>query len=182
MDAGFTAQEQTVANASRERQITRFCCYSGVRAFSHLHRFAAERMTPAPALHLRTYAAIALMVVLSSFGDMFLSLGMKRIGAVHSWDFAVLGSFAARVLTSGTIWLGIGLLLLFFVCYLAALSWADFSFLKPSMAIGYAFVAFLGYQFLGENVSPTRWTGVACICSGVAIVGLTKIRTTGPHT
>lgn len=138
-------------------------------------------MTRMPALHLRTYAMIALMVALSSLGDMFLSLGMKRIGAVHGWDLDVLASFCARVLTSGSIWLGIAFLLLFFVCYLAVLSWADFSFLKPSMAVGYAFVTFLGYRFLSEAVSPTRWTGVAFICFGVALVGLTKIRTTEPR-
>ena len=121
---------------------------------------------------------IVLMAVLSSVGDMFLSLGMKRIGAVHGWDLDVLAPFLARVLSSGTIWLGIAFLLSFFVCYLAVLSWADFSFLKPSMAVGYAFVAFLGYRFLGETISPSRWTGVLFICVGVGLVGLTKIRTT----
>ena len=124
---------------------------------------------------------IALMVGLSSVGDMYLSLGMKRLGAVHGWNFEVLASFAARILTSGTIWLGITFLLFFFIAYLAVLSWADFSFLKPSMAVGYAFVAFLGYRFLGETVSTTRWTGVVLICFGVALVGLTKIRTTEPR-
>lgn len=140
------------------------------------------QMTRMPALHLRTYAMMALMVALSSVGDMFLSLGMKRIGAVHGWSFDVLFSFATKVLASGTIWLGIAFLLFFFVAYLAVLSWADFSFLKPSMAVGYAFVTFLGYRFLGESVSPARWTGVAFICLGVAVVGLTKIRTTESRT
>lgn len=131
-------------------------------------------------LRLKTYAMIALMVVLASVGDLLLSLGMKQIGVIRSWNPAALASVFLQIISSGTIWLGIACLLGFFLCYLAVLSWADFSYVKPSMAVGYGFVTFLAYAVLGEQVSGMRWAGVALICMGVGLVGLTKVRTTGP--
>jgi uncharacterized membrane protein len=48
----------------------------------------------------------------------------------------------------------------------------------PAGAFGYALPTFLAVVFLHENVSPKRWIGVALICLGVLLVGLTKPRTT----
>ncbi len=131
-------------------------------------------------LRIRTYGLIAALIVSSSVGNLFLSLGMKCIGDPGSFAPAALSSHFVRIVTSGTIWLGIGFLLLFFVCYLTVLSWADYSFVKPSMAVGYAFVTLLGFFVLGEHVTLMRWLGVGLICSGVALVGRTEVRTTLP--
>jgi drug/metabolite transporter (DMT)-like permease len=129
-------------------------------------------------LRLRTYAFIVALVVFSSVGNLFLSLAMKRIGDPHVWTAAALFDHLLRILASGDIWIGIAFQLLFFVGYLTVLSWADFSFVKPSMAIGYALVTLLGALVLGEPVSLLRWLGVALICSGVALVARTDVRTT----
>ncbi len=59
-----------------------------------------------------------------------------------------------RAFDSGTLWLGISLLMLFFVSYMLVLSWADFSYVSPASAVGYVLVALMGYFFLGEHV-PT---------------------------
>jgi len=84
----------------------------------------------------------------------------------------------ARVLSSGTIWLGIALLLTFFVAYMLVLSWADYSFVQPASAMAYAVVALLATLLLGEVVSPLRWAGIAVICAGVFVVGHTHPNTT----
>jgi len=119
------------------------------------------------------------MVLFSSVGDILLSKGMKQIGAVSLTSRASLAAAFVRTVTSGTIWLGITGLLLFFVCYLVVLSWADYSFVLPASASGYAIVPLLGYVLLGEVVPSTRWLGVVCICLGVLLVGRTPPRTTG---
>ena len=129
-------------------------------------------------LRLKIYGMITLMVLLGCTGDMLLSLAMKRIGPIQDWSPGALASVFLQTITSGTVWLGILLLLGFFVCYLTALSWVDFSYLKPSMAVSYAFVTFLAYKVLGETVTPLRWAGVALICFGVAVVAMTRLRTT----
>ncbi len=136
-------------------------------------------MSPSRTLRARTYALIVLMVLFSSVGDVLLSKGMKQIGAVSLTSRASLATAFVRTVTSGTIWLGITGLLLFFVCYLVVLSWADYSFVLPASASGYAIVPLLGYVLLGEVVPSTRWLGVVCICLGVLLVGRTPPRTTG---
>lgn len=136
-------------------------------------------MSPSRTLRARTYALIVLMVLFSSVGNVLLSKGMKQIGAVSLASRASLATAFVRTVTSGTIWLGITGLLLFFVCYLVVLSWADYSFVLPASASGYAIVPLLGYVLLGEVVPSTRWLGVVCICLGVLLVGRTPPRTTG---
>ena len=128
-------------------------------------------------LHKKTYALLASMVFFSSLGNVLLSRGMKQIGEIRDFSPAALATVFVKVFTNGSIWLGILSLLVFFVSYLLLLSWADFSYVQPASAIGYALVAVLGYFVLGEFVSMTRSTGVLFICAGVALVGGTEPRT-----
>jgi hypothetical protein len=129
-------------------------------------------------LHGKTFALILLMVVFGPLGDVFLSKGMKRIGPVQDWSPASLAQRFVQVFTSGYIWLGIGSLLAFFVCYLLVLSWADYSFVQPASAVSYGIVALLGFLVLGEVVTSGRWIGVLVICLGVLLVSHTPPRTT----
>jgi drug/metabolite transporter (DMT)-like permease len=99
---------------------------------------------------------------------------MKQIGEIIDFSPAALASTFLKTFANGSIWLGILSLLVFFVSYLLLLSWADFSYVQPASAIGYALVAVLGYFVLGEFVSPIRWIGVLIICLGVALVGWTE--------
>jgi uncharacterized membrane protein len=125
----------------------------------------------------RTYALLASMVSFSALGNVLLSKGMKQVGEIVDFSPFALVSVFLKAFTNGSIWMGIGSLLLFFVSYLLLLSWADLSYVLPASAIGYAMVALLGYFMLGEFVSTTRWIGVLFICSGVALVGGTAPRT-----
>jgi uncharacterized membrane protein len=137
-------------------------------------------MTPHKRLHIKTYLMVLVMILAGPMGNLLLSKGMKNIGKITtnisspSDLLHVLG----RVLSSGTIWLGIASLLTFFVAYMLVLSWADYSFVQPTSAIAYAVVALLATLMLGEVVSPLRWAGIAVICLGVFIVGHTNPRTT----
>jgi uncharacterized membrane protein len=80
--------------------------------------------------------------------------------------------------TSVTIWAGILFLIGFMVSYMTVLSWADYSYVMPAGAFGYAILTLLAVVFLRENVTPKRWVGVLLICLGVLLVGQTKPRTT----
>ena len=135
-------------------------------------------MTSSAGLHLKTFALIFLMILFSPLGNVSLSKGMKTIGpiALHSpADFLRVG---IQIFHSPFIWLGVLLLLLFFVSYLLVLSWADYSFVQPAGSIAYAVVALWAHFLLHEPISPTRWAGVCVICLGVLIVGHTSPRTT----
>ena len=129
-------------------------------------------------LRLKTYVLLAVMIGCGSFGDFTLSRGMKHLGRTGGKSLGSLKVLFAGAMTSGTIWLGICLLLLFFLSYLLVLSWADLSFVSPASAVGYAVVALLGYLFLGEHVPPSRWLGIFLICVGVGVIGRTSTSTT----
>jgi drug/metabolite transporter (DMT)-like permease len=129
-------------------------------------------------LHLKTIALIVIMVSVAPLGDMFLGKGMKRIPPMSSWAPADIFRFFFQAFTSPTVWLGIGLLLAFFIAYMIVLSWADYSYVLPASSISSGVIALLGYFVLHEIVQPTRWTGVAIICLGVFVVGHTPPRTT----
>jgi len=106
-------------------------------------------------------------------GNVLLSRGMKETGEILDFSPLALAAVFGKVFTNGSIWFGISSLLIFFVSYLLLLSWADFSYVQPASAVGYALVALLGYFMLGEFIPLTRWTGVVLICAGVALVGRT---------
>jgi drug/metabolite transporter (DMT)-like permease len=126
----------------------------------------------------KTYVFLALMVLFNSVGDTMLSRGMKKVGEVHYTSLAGLGHTLVTVLRTPSIWIGIGSLLSFFVCYMLLLSWADFSFVMPATAANFAIVPVFGAFLLHERVSFTRWIGVAIICLGVLLVSRTPVSTT----
>lgn len=137
-------------------------------------------MKSSSGLHFKTYLLIFLMVIFGPLGNVLLGKGMKRIGAVSIGSGAEVLNLLSRVLTSGTIWLGIGSLITFFVAYMLVLSWADYSYVQPASSVAYGMVALLSHFMLREVVTPLRWAGVLLICAGVLVVGYTPPRTTEP--
>ena len=128
-------------------------------------------------LRIKTLVMILAMVVCANVGDLLLKRGMTQIGAV---EISPAGLWHALLLTitSGTIWMGIFFLLGFMLSYMTVLSWADYSYVMPAGAFGYALLTLLAVVFLHETVSPRRWMGVVLICVGVLLVGQTRPRTT----
>jgi uncharacterized membrane protein len=128
-------------------------------------------------LRIKTLVMVLAMVVCANAGDLLLKRGMTEIGAVGISASALSRAFWMTV-TSGTIWLGIIFLIGFMASYMTVLSWADYSYVMPAGAFGYAILTLLAVVFLHESVSPKRWVGVALICVGVLLVGQTRPRTT----
>jgi uncharacterized membrane protein len=129
-------------------------------------------------LRTKTHVLVIAMVLFSSVADILLSIGMKEYNQVSGASPKLLIIAFLHTVTSGMVWLGIACLLLYFVCCLLVLTWADYSYVMPASAVGYVIVTFLGNALLGEEVSATRWAGVTVICLGVMLVGRTPPRTT----
>jgi drug/metabolite transporter (DMT)-like permease len=128
-------------------------------------------------LRLKTFFMILVMVACANAGDLMLKRGMTQIGNVPLTAAGLQHAFFATI-SSGTIWLAILFLIGFTASYMLLMSWADYSYVMPAGAFGYALVTLLAVTVLHESVSPRRWIGVALICAGVLTVGLTKPRTT----
>jgi len=139
-------------------------------------------MTSAKTHKTKTYVLLFLLVFLGSVGNTILSKGMKDVGDLDISHLQALEAGAARVLSSGTIWLGIAMMLGFMVCHMLVLSWADYSFVMPFSAIAYALVPLLAYLFLHEQVSTARWIGIVLIVFGVVLINRTPHRTTPQET
>ena len=114
----------------------------------------------------RKYLVLAGMILFNAFGDVALSHGMKKMGAIHADR---LTDAVAAVFTPWVV-AGILLLLGFFACYLTALSWADLSYVIPATALGYVVIALLSEWLLGETVTLTRWAGILLVGGGVYLL------------
>lgn len=128
------------------------------------------------AKHRMTVSQYGVLLAISGFaalGDFFLKRGMSRLQSIHldRAQDAVLAIFHPYVA------LGILLLIIFFACYLTALSWADLTYVLPATGIGYVFMAFLAVVFLNEHVSAARWGGIVLITCGVGFVAHSNART-----
>ncbi len=128
-------------------------------------------------LRIKTFAMILIMVACANAGDLMLKRGMTQIGAVPLSLAGLEHAFLLTV-TSATIWIAILFLIGFTASYMMLMSWADYSYVMPAGAFGYALLTLLAVVLLHESVSPRRWIGVILICVGVLVVGLTKPRTT----
>jgi drug/metabolite transporter (DMT)-like permease len=124
-------------------------------------------------LKLKTYIVLFLMVSLGTVGNLALDKGMKDAGAVGLSSRAAITRSLVQVLTSGEIWLGIAFMLAFMICQMLVLSWADYSFVMPFLAISYALVPLFGYLWLRETVHPARWGGIGLIVFGLFLVSRT---------
>ncbi len=69
----------------------------------------------------------------------------------------------------------------FSVSYMTAVSWADYSYVMPAGAFGYAVQTMLAVLILHEAVNTRRWIGVTLIVMGVMLVGQTHPSTTKPR-
>lgn len=128
-------------------------------------------------LRVKTLVMVCAMVLCANAGDLLLKRGMLQIGAVELSVRGILQAFLMTI-SNGTLWMGIFFLCGFMLSYMMVLSWADYSYVMPAGAFGYALLTFFAVIFLHESVSPRRWVGVVLICLGVLLVGQTKPRTT----
>jgi uncharacterized membrane protein len=130
------------------------------------------------ALRAKTYILVALIVLFASAGNILLSRGMKQLSAVRVESAKDLVRLFMEIFSSGWIWMGIGALLLYLVCFMVVLSWADYSYVAPASATVYAVVPLVGHFLLGEKVPPLHWVGILIICLGVGLVRHTAPSTT----
>jgi uncharacterized membrane protein len=130
-------------------------------------------------LRLKTLLMVLLMVVCANAGDLMLKRGMLQIGAVQ---ISSAGFWHALLSTihNASIWVGILFLIGFTFCYMTAVSWADYSYVMPAGAFGYALQTALAVVILHEAVNAQRWIGVTLIVVGVLLVGQTHPSTTKP--
>ena len=125
----------------------------------------------------RKYLVLAGITVFATAGDSLLARGMKDLGSVSLHH---LSGLLVAILNP---WVSVGILLLlaFFACYMSALSWADLTYVLPATSLGYVLVALIAHFGFHEEISPTRWLGIALIAGGVGFVAAGPSLTPSPQ-
>ena len=103
----------------------------------------------------RQYLVLAGVTVFAASGDSLLSVGMKQVGQIsfHRLPEMILAFLNPYV------GFGILLLLAFFACYMAALSWADLTTCSLPTSLGYVLVALIakfGLARTGQHLALDR--------------------------
>jgi drug/metabolite transporter (DMT)-like permease len=121
----------------------------------------------------RRYLVLAGVTLFAASGDSLLSYGMKQVGPIAS------GRFGVMLFAFLNPWVGLGIVLLlaFFACYMAALSWADLTYVLPATSLGYVLIALIAKFGLHEQISPWRWLGIVMISGGVGFVAAGPTKT-----
>ena len=122
---------------------------------------------------MKTAVVLSVAVLANSLGSVCLGKGMKNFPALEASGAMWLFQAAVQVILNPWIILGVFLLLIFLAAYLAALSWADLSFVLPATAPGYILTAIFSRIFLHEDISPMRWAGTVLIVVGTCLVART---------
>jgi len=121
---------------------------------------------------MKTFVVILFATLSAAIGEVSISYGMKRGGEI---DLTVPSQWVGLILSvvrNPYVLMGVILLAVFFFLYLAALSWADISFVMPLTAMSFIFAALMAKFVLKEDVSWFRWIGTVVIVVGIIIVSM----------
>ena len=119
---------------------------------------------------LKTVIFMMMAVSAGTVGDILLAKGMKELGDISTMNLRGILNVAFQALTTPKLIMGTAMLTIFFMLWLAVLSWEDLSVALPMQALNYVLVAFLSQYFLGEIVTPMRWAGTVLVCIGVVLI------------
>lgn len=122
---------------------------------------------------LRKYLVLAGVAIFAATGDAMLSEGMKQSGGISLHHLPAL----IAALLNPSVSIGIILLIGFFATYMNALSWADLTYVLPASSLGYVLLALIAKFVLHEQVTFSRWLGIALISGGVGFVATTPAAT-----
>jgi len=121
---------------------------------------------------LYAWAAIALIALTSTTGDVLLAHSMKRVGDVGElWKRRGTLFVIGRVLRTPTFSLGILAMAVAFYSLLFGLSWGNLSLVVPASAsLTFVSNAVAARIFLHERVGRRRWMAALLVAAGVVLM------------
>lgn len=123
---------------------------------------------------LNAWAAIALITLASTTGDVLLSYSMKRVGDVGElWRRRGPWAVVGRVLGTPTFPLGLMAMAVAFYSLLFGLSWGNLSLVVPASAsLTFVANAVAARIFLHERVGRRRWIAALLVAAGVVLMAV----------
>ncbi len=119
---------------------------------------------------LRILIAMTVAAGSAAIGQILVRRGMQQVGSLENYAPMALLVYFGHTVSNWYVILGTVLNTVFYILFLAALSWTDVTVALPMTAIEYGFAAFLAVIFLKEQVSPLRWAGIMLVIIGVIFI------------
>jgi drug/metabolite transporter (DMT)-like permease len=123
---------------------------------------------------LKLLLILLIGLTFESSGVVLLKKGMSQIGDIKKVNAAEIARVVKAGATSPYILGGVFFEALFFGCLLILMSKSDISFLWPLTGLSFVFATFAAMIFLGEKVSPMRWTGVVFVVVGAILISYSE--------
>ncbi len=117
-----------------------------------------------------TIGLILVSVTLAAIAQVTLKIGMNRVTDANGGRLALSGDALKQILTTGVVWLGLGIFGVSAVLWLFALSRTSLSFAYPFAALGYVLIVAASILILHEHVPVLGWVGVAFIIVGILLI------------
>ncbi len=115
---------------------------------------------------------IGLNALIATASELFLKLGARETAHLaHSWTWTGISGLA-----SGWTWLGIVFIILNLLTWLYVLRLIPLSVAFPLSNISHVLVPLSCWIFLGEDISPRRWCGIALVLIGLLLVAKPFVR------
>jgi len=123
---------------------------------------------------LNAWAAIGLIILASTTGDVLLSYSMKRVGDVGElWKRRGVLAVVGRMFRTPTFALGLMAMAVAFYSLLFGLSWGNLSLVVPASAsLTFVANAVAARIFLHERVGRRRWIAALLVACGVVLMAV----------
>lgn len=120
------------------------------------------------------WAAIGLIILASTAGNVLLSYAMKRVGDVGElWKRRGVLAVVGRVFRTPTFALGVMAMAVAFYSLLFGLSWGNLSLVVPASAsLTFVANALAARIFLHERVGRRRWIAACLVAGGVILMAV----------
>jgi drug/metabolite transporter (DMT)-like permease len=120
------------------------------------------------------WAAIGLIILASTTGDVLLAYSMKKVGDVGElWKRRGMLALIGRVLSTPTFPLGLLAMGVAFYSLLFGLSWGNLSLVVPASAsLTFVANAVAARIFLHERVGRRRWIAALLVAGGVVLMAV----------
>jgi drug/metabolite transporter (DMT)-like permease len=120
------------------------------------------------------WAAIMVITIAATTGDVLLAYSMKRVGDVGAlWQSGGPSAVMRRILATPPFFLGILAMAVAFYSLLFGLSWGNLSLVVPASAsLTFIANAIAARIFLHERVGRRRWLAAILVAAGVALMAM----------
>jgi len=119
---------------------------------------------------VRVVIAMIVAAASAAVGQILVKRGMQQVGSLENYAPMALLVYFGHTVSNAYIIAGTALNTVFYILFLAALSWTDVTVALPMTAIEYGFAAFLALIYLKEQISPLRWAGIVLVIVGVIFI------------